>query len=142
MLPAQKAYIYTWVDSITAAGFRAGVYCSGIAAKEDDGTSIVTADDIRKNAGGRKIVYWVTNDACPPSPGCVFPRKPPNPAESGIDFADVWQFVQSPRRQDVAAGCPANYDPDGNCYPPDVNPHLHVDVETASSPDPSRGRRR
>src|SRR5579859_7676309 len=29
MLPEQKAYIYAWVDGITAAGFRAGIYCSG-----------------------------------------------------------------------------------------------------------------
>ena len=64
MLPEQKAYIYAWVDVVIAAGFRAGVYCSGIAAKES-GVSIVTADDIRQNAGGRKIAYWVTNDACP-----------------------------------------------------------------------------
>ena len=34
MLPEQKAYIYAWVDGVAAAGFRAGVYCSGIAAKE------------------------------------------------------------------------------------------------------------
>ncbi len=30
MLPEQKAYIYAWIDAVTAAGFRAGVYCSGI----------------------------------------------------------------------------------------------------------------
>ena len=35
MLPEQKAYIYAWVDGVTAAGFRAGIYCSGIAAEED-----------------------------------------------------------------------------------------------------------
>jgi hypothetical protein len=142
MLPAQKAYIYNWVDVVSAAGFRAGVYCSGIAAQESPGVSIVTADDIRQNAGGRTIVYFVTNDACPPSPGCAFPKKPPSPAESGISFADVWQFAQSPKRREVAGGCPANYDPDGNCYPPGMNPskRVHVDVETANSPDPSRGR--
>src|SRR5450755_4947249 len=42
MLPEQKAYIYAWVDGVAAAGFRAGIYCSGIAAKED-GASVVTA---------------------------------------------------------------------------------------------------
>jgi hypothetical protein len=26
MLPEQKAYIYAWVDTVTAAGFRAGLY--------------------------------------------------------------------------------------------------------------------
>ena len=142
MLPEQKAYIYNWVDVVNASSFRAGVYCSGIAAQESPGVNILTVDDIRQNAGGRKIVYFVTNDACPPSPGCAFPRKPPSPAQSGIAFADIWQFAQSPKRRDVAAHCPANYNPDGNCYPPGVDPKkkLHVDVETANSPDPSQGR--
>jgi Domain of unknown function (DUF1906) len=142
MLAAQKAYIYAWIDGVTRAGFKAGVYCSGIAAPEDDGGSIVTADDIRQNAGGRKIIFWVTDDACPPAPGCAFPRKPPSPAESGIPYADIWQFAQSPKRKDVSAGCPANHNSDGNCYPPgvDVKQRLHVDVETASTPDPSYGR--
>ena len=142
MLAAQKAYIYTWVDGVTRAGFKAGVYCSGIAAPEDGGGSIVTADDIRQNAAGRKIVFWVTDDACPPAPGCAFPKIPPGPAESGIAYADVWQYAQSPKRKDVSAGCPANHNPDGNCYPPGMDPklRLHVDVETATSPDPSHGR--
>ena len=33
MLPEQKAYLYAWVDAVIAAGFRAGMYCSGIARK-------------------------------------------------------------------------------------------------------------
>jgi glycoside hydrolase-like protein len=140
MLPEQKSYIYMWADAVAAAGFRAGVYCSGIPAKEGK-TSIVTADDIRDNAQGRKLAYWVTQDSCPPSPGCVFPQQPPSPGQSGTDFADIWQFAQSPRRKDFAAMC-HNYNPDGNCYPPGVDPasHLHVDVNTAATPDPSSGR--
>jgi len=144
MLPEQKAHIYAWVDGVTAGGFRAGIYCSGIAAQEDGGATIVTADDIRQNAGARKIVYWVTNDACPPSPGCGFPKKAPSPADSGIRFADIWQFAQSPKRSEVAASCPANYNSDGNCYPPgiDVAKRLHIDVNTATTADPSHGRNR
>jgi hypothetical protein len=138
MLPEQKAYIYAWVDGVTTAGYEAGVYCSGIAAKEDNGASIVTADDIREHAGARSIAYFVTNDACPPAPGCVFPKHPPRPAESGISFAESWQFAQSPRRPDVAAGCPANYDKDGQCYAPATR--IFVDVDTAESGDPSHGR--
>jgi hypothetical protein len=143
MLPEQKAYIYAWVDALTASGFRAGIYCSGISAEKEGGENIVTADDIRQNAGGRKIAYWVTNDACPPSPGCVFPKRAPSPADSGVHLADVWQFAQSPKRPDVAASCPA-YNPDGNCYPPgvDVTKHLHIDVNTATTADPSHGRSR
>ncbi|HXY03171.1 MAG TPA: glycoside hydrolase domain-containing protein [Terriglobales bacterium] len=140
MLPDQKAYIYNWVDTINASGFRAGIYCSGIAAKESRHVSVVTANDIRENAGGRKIIYFVTNDSCPPAPGCSFSKKPPGPAQSGISFADVWQFAQSPRRQEFAGAC-HNYNPDGNCYPPGIEPgsKIHVDLETASSPDPSHG---
>jgi Domain of unknown function (DUF1906) len=142
MLPAQKAYIYAWVDGVTAAGFSAGIYCSGIAATDDG--NIVTADDIRKNAGGRSIAYFITNDDCPPAPGCVFPKRAPSPNESGVRFADLWQFAQSPRRAEYTAQCSASYASDGNCYAPgvEISKHLHVDVEAASSPDPSHGRSR
>jgi len=142
MLPEQKAYIYAWVDGVSAGGFSAGIYCSGISAAKEGGEDIVTADDIRQNAGARKIVYWITNDACPPSPGCAFPKRAPSPVDAGIPFAEVWQFAQSPKRPEVAASCPANYNPDGNCYPPgiDVAQHLHIDVNTATSADPSHGR--
>jgi hypothetical protein len=139
MLPEQKAYIYAWVDGVTAAGFRAGIYCSGVPAPDDG--NVVTAENIRQNAGGRDITYWVTNDACLPAPGCAFPARPPDPAESGVRFAEVWQFAQSPQRKDVAAHC-TNYSRDGNCYAPGTPPAqgLHVDVNSATSPDPSHGR--
>ncbi|HZW93975.1 MAG TPA: glycoside hydrolase domain-containing protein [Candidatus Eremiobacteraceae bacterium] len=139
MLPEQKSYIYSWVDGVIAAGFRAGVYCSGIAAKDDD--NVVTAEDIRKSAAGREIVYWAINDACPPAPGCALPKMPPSPAQSGISFAEVWQYAQSPQRKDVAARC-SNYNHDGNCYPPGIPlaKELQVDLNTANSPDPSNGR--
>jgi hypothetical protein len=141
MLPEQKAYIYAWVDGIIAAGFHAGIYCSGIPAKDDG--NVVTAEDIRASAAGREIVYWAINDACPPAPGCFFPAHPPEPAQSGVNFAEVWQFAQSPWRKNVAAHC-SNYNRDGNCYPPGIPPaqRLHVDVNTATSPDPSHGKSR
>lgn len=139
MLPEQKTYIYHWVDAVIAAGYRAGVYCSGIPAKEGH-TRVITANDIRANSQGRQISYWVTNDSCPPSPGCSLSGSF-RPSQSGVAFADVWQFAQSPRRKDFAAMC-RNYNPDGNCYPPGIDPasHLHVDVNTANSADPSGGR--
>jgi Domain of unknown function (DUF1906) len=161
MLPEQKAYIYAWVDGMLAAGFRAGIYCSGIPSSDDG--NIVTAEDIREHAGDptpgdasrdyghagksaratREIVFWAINDACPPAPGCAFPRTPPSPAESGVSFAEVWQFAQSPRRKDVAAHC-SNYSRDGECYSPRLpaGPQLPVDLNTATSPDPSQGRTR
>jgi Domain of unknown function (DUF1906) len=170
MLPEQKAYIYSWVDGVTAAGFRAGVYCSGIPAKDDQ--NIVTAEDIREHAADsvpdgiagktapasgdktagkdaptpqastpRQIVFWAINDACPPAPGCAFPEHPPTPAQSGVSFAEVWQFAQSPRRKDVAAHC-TNYHRNGSCYPPGIpqSENLYVDVNSATSADPSHGR--
>lgn len=143
MLPEQKAYIFAWVDEVTDAGFRAGIYCSGIAFQESSKVSVVTAEDIRQNAGDRRIVFFVTNDVCPPSPGCALPQPPPRPTASGLDFADIWQFAQSPKRKDFARGCPANYNPDGDCYPPGLEDRkLHVDLDVANSPDPSRGRTR
>ena len=138
MLPEQKAYIYAWVDGVIAEGFRAGIYCSGIPNPDD--ANVITADDIRQSAGSRPITYWAINDACPPAPGCTS-QHPPNPSDSGVRFADVWQFAQSPRRKDVAAHC-TNYNPDGNCYPPGTAPAqgLHIDLNTATSADPSHGR--
>jgi hypothetical protein len=142
MLPEQRAYIYAWVDGIAKAGFRAGVYCSGIPAPEGNGVTVVSAEDIRQNAGDRKISYWVVNDACPPSPGCSLPRPIPAPSGGGVGFAEVWQFAQSPRRRDFAAGC-NNYHSDGNCYAPsaDASSGLFLDLDVANSPDPSGGRK-
>ncbi|MFZ0815573.1 MAG: glycoside hydrolase domain-containing protein [Candidatus Sulfotelmatobacter sp.] len=138
MLPEQKAYIYAWVDAVTAAGFRAGIYCSGIAAKDDN--NIVTAEDIRASSSGRDITYWVTNDACPPAPGCAFPAHTANPAQSGISFAKVWQYAQSPQRKDVAGRC-TNYGRDGGCNPDRQGVQdMPVDLDLATSPDPSNGR--
>jgi hypothetical protein len=142
MLPEQKAYIYAWVDGVTAAGFRAGIYCSGVPAADDD--NIVTAEDIRASAAGRHIVYWAINDACPPAPGCAFPvnppQHPPSPTESGVPFAEVWQYAQSPRTA-AAAHC-TNYNPDGDCIAPKIPAaeRLHIDANTATTPDPSQGR--
>jgi hypothetical protein len=136
MLPEQKAYIYAWVDGITAAGFRAGIYCSGMAAADDG--NVITAEDIREHAAGREIAYWVTNDACPPAAGCAFPQRPPSPAESGVHFAEVWQFAQSPQRMDVAGRC-TNYS-GGNCNAPGIAAGLTIDVNSATSADPSHGR--
>jgi Domain of unknown function (DUF1906) len=99
LLPEQHAYLHAWIDELTAHGYRAGVYCSGITVVEPGGVKITSADDIRAHAEGRRITFWVSNDVCPPAPGCSFPRTPPLPALSGSSFAKVWQFAQSPRRK-------------------------------------------
>jgi hypothetical protein len=142
MLPEQKAYIYAWVDGVSTGGFRAGVYCSGIVASEGHGVTVVTANDLREHAGKRQILYWVANDSCPPAPGCGLPKTTPSPAQSGIAFAEVWQFAQSPRRPEMTRKCVAKYAPDQNCYAPggsDKN-KIALDLDTATEADPSHGR--
>jgi hypothetical protein len=142
LLPEQRAYLHAWVDAVSSASFVAGIYCSGIAAKEGSGESVITAQDIRNNAGNRKIKFWVVNDSCPPSPGCTVSVSKTDlmPELSGTSFSDVWQFAQSPKRRDFAKGCPANYNKDGNCYANDSAERLHVDLNVATSSDPSHGR--
>jgi glycoside hydrolase-like protein len=133
-------YLRAWVDQLERANYRAGVYCSGMPFSEGSGTSIITVDDIRNNIGSRDLVYWVYNDACPPSPGCVFPQTPPSPAASGISYAAVWQFAQSPRRREFTWQCAATYHADGHCYAPGDTAHRwFLDINSAFTPDPSRG---
>ncbi len=142
MLPEQRAYIHAWVDGVVKAGYRAGVYCSGIPFKESRSTTVVTANDIRGNAGGRKIHFFISNDQCPPSKGCVLPATPPAPSDCGLSYAEAWQYAQSPRRPEVTAACRHTYAADNNCYPPGMSSAttLHIDVDSAASPDPSQAR--
>jgi Domain of unknown function (DUF1906) len=142
LLPAQQAYVLAWIDEVNSSGFRAGIYCSGMPVTAGGGKTVTTAEDLHRVAGDKPIVYWITNDACAPSPGCVFGTDPPLPRASGIPFATIWQFVQSPRRRHMTFGCANTYHSDGRCYPPGITPDqgIDVDVNTASSADPSGGR--
>jgi hypothetical protein len=142
LLPEQQTYLLAWVDGINSASFRAGVYCSAIPVKEGRDESITTANDVHDHAGNRKIVYFVYNDTCPPSPGCISSKSAPPPSMSGIAFADVWQFAQSPRRKDFARACSGSYNRDGNCYPPPGSGAgaIYLDLDSATSADPSNGR--
>jgi hypothetical protein len=142
-LPASyHAYLAAWFEELTRAGYRDGVYCSGMPVPEGPGVTITTADDIRNNAPSREIAVWAYNDLCPPSPGCTFPDNSPSPSSSGISNASVWQFAQSPRRKEFTARCPAKYAPDGNCYAPGDTIHKwFLDANSATSPDPSGGAR-
>jgi len=142
LLPEQRSYVFAWIDGVIAAGFRAGIYCSGMSASEGNGKFVVTADDIHDHAEGRSISFFVYNDACPSSPGCVYPQEPPSPTRSGVAFASIWQFAQSPRRHEFTARCSSTYSRDGNCYSPVAAGagSIFVDLDSATSPDPSGGR--
>ena len=140
-LPAKyHAYLRAWVDELAHAGYRAGVYCSGMPVNEGNGVTITTADDIRNNLDKRDFSYFVYNDACPPAPGCVVPHNPPPPSASGIPYAAIWQFAQSPRRKEFSAHCAATYNADGNCYAPGDTAHAwFLDLNSAATSDPSHG---
>ena len=114
MLPSQFNYIESWSTRVNSKGFLPGVYCSGIKVKEGKGQTITTADDIHERLP--IMAYFVYNDECPPSPGCVIWKHPPPPSQSGFLGARVWQFAQSPRRRNLTSRCSATYNSDGNCY--------------------------
>jgi hypothetical protein len=139
MLDEQKQYVFAWADAVKHAGYLPGIYCSGIEIPEQAGGTISTARDLHDSAQGRDLVFWVANDACPPSPGCAF-QNSPLPESSGAPFAEVWQFAQSPLRKQFAAACAPSYDPDGNCYPPGLGAGQkpHLDLDSARTADPSR----
>ena len=134
------AYLAAWAETLRHGGFRPGAYCSGMPVKEGPRVSITTADDIHNHAATRDVSIWAYNDACPPSPGCTFPHGPPSLARSGIHDASVWQFAQSPRRKEFTSRCARTYFRDGNCYAPGDTAHAwFLDVNSATSPDPSGG---
>jgi len=131
------AYLRAWADELVKLGYRPGVYCSGIVVDEGSGVRIVTAEDIRTNEAPRKFAYWVFNDACPPSPGCVSVANPPLPSSSGVKDAAVWQFTRSPREKETAARC-GGYAADENCYAvADAAKQWHLDMNVAASSNPS-----
>jgi hypothetical protein len=132
--------LHAWATELARAGYRPGAYCSGIPVADGPGATIATADDIRAHAPSPDFVFFIFNDFCPPSPGCTFPEIPPSPASGGIPFAAVWQYAQSPRRKERTAHCPPGYHTDGNCYAPGDTAHTwFLDINVASSPDPSGG---
>jgi Domain of unknown function (DUF1906) len=136
--PAYHEYVHAWIDTLAVEGFHAGVYCSAMPVSAGGGVNITTANDLQDQLAGRKLVFWVFNDACPPSPGCAFPETPPAPAEGGFTGGAVWQYAQSPRRKQFTAHCAAKYALDGNCYAPgDATRKWFLDADVATSADPS-----
>jgi len=130
-------YVRTWLDELARAQFLGGAYCSAITVDEGHGNSITTVKDLQDHLNGRKLVFWVFNDACPPSPGCAFSPAPPV-VQGGVSSAAVWQYAQSPRRKDRTKECAASYAADGNCYAPGDSAHKwFVDVNAATTANPS-----
>lgn len=146
LLPEQAAYIFAWIDAVRGAGARAGVYCSGIDVPEGSGTintalDIVERSSSRDKNSERRLFLWIADDQCPPAPGCTLAAPTMTGASTPpvSDFAIVWQYAQSPMRPEFSARCNARPAVDGNCYAPGSK--IFVDLNTASSPDPSEGAR-
>jgi Domain of unknown function (DUF1906) len=139
LLPEQADYIGAWIAAVDHSGYRAGVYCSGIAVPSGSAMKS-TAQDVESRFPGAQL--WVWNDRCPPSPGCSLPANRLSPANSGFEHAQVWQYAQSPRRPENTAACKQTYAEDGRCYAPGL-PHseqTYLDLNVSRSPDPSHGR--
>lgn len=153
LLPEQAAYLFAWVDAVRAAGARAGVYCSAISVPEGHSTISTAQGIVQRIMAGElmatpsvstpadRLALWVANDVCPPAPGCVVahPRADTAFSAKGPAFVAAWQYALSPRRMQFSASCPRNQAPDGNCYAPGLprDADSYVDLDTASSPDPS-----
>jgi hypothetical protein len=148
MLPEQAVYLLAWTEAVAVSDFRPGVYASGQPVsdgKSPDGRlqTITTIEDLRARiATGHlhQVAFWVTQDACPPAPGCVVkPANPPALDLSGTLDSTAWQFAQSPQRKSITKACGATYNKDGNCYAPGVKGY-RLDLSVSNSPDPSHGR--
>ena len=145
MLPEQADYLLGWTEALAASAYRPGVYASGQPVPNGSGpdgrpATITSIQDIRARVAAGKlhpIAFWVAQDACPPSNGCLV--HPPPADASGTPDAAVWQYAQSPRRKNITQACGKTYAADGNCYTP-APARFDVDLSVADSADPSHGR--
>ena len=140
LLDEQAAYLLAWTEAVAGLGFKPGVYASGQRVQDDPGVWIDTIEDIRarvKKNGLHEVAIFDALDQCPPAPGCTIHAKPLS-AAADADLT-VWQYSQSPRRPEITQSCAASYASDGNCYAPGF-PQLFLDMDAASSADPSHGR--
>jgi hypothetical protein len=138
LLPEQAAYIGAWINTVSRAAFRTGVYCSGIPVPSA-AQMISTAQDIAHRFPTAKL--WVWNDQCPPAPGCAVP-KALDPAKSGTAQTLVWQYVRSPLDAETASACRPTFAADQRCYAPGLpqSDKTHIDMDVSRLPDPSHGR--
>ncbi len=146
LLSEQSAYLLFWTETVAASDYRPGVYASGQPVPNGPGQTITTIEDIRAHVTKNHlhpIAMFDAQDACPPAPGCTLNAKPLSSSgeitlSPGGDLV-AWQYSQSPRRPELTRSCGTTYAADGNCYAPGV-PTVLLDMDIASSADPSHGR--
>jgi len=150
LLPEQSAYFFGFTQAIAASPYQPGAYLSGQPSDDGPGTNgkrimVTTAQDVTETVAAKHyhpVALWVAQDACPPAPGCtVAPAAVSHlsPNDSGTLDAIVWQYAQSPGRPELTRSCAKTYARDGNCYA-GLTKDLYLDLNLASSPDPSHGR--
>lgn len=119
------SYIQGWVAEIDGvSAYWAGVYCSYTSAAQ-----------IKTALGSDHITFWCWHVDCPPSPGCTLPSTPPSPSSCGYSGASVWQYAQSPEPGGISCSGYSG----GQCSKTYGGYTLHVDLDTASSTNPSNG---
>jgi hypothetical protein len=146
LLDEQAAYLLAWTEAVAASDYRPGVYASGQPVHDDPGQTITTLGDIRSHVTTghlHPIALFDAQDACPPAPGCTLNARPLSASgeltlSPGGDLV-AWQYAQSPRRPELTRASAKTYAADGSCSAPGF-PAVFLDMDLASSPDPSHGR--
>ena len=146
LLDEQAAYLLAWTQAVAASDYLPGVYASGQPVPNGPGQTITTIDDIRSRVVSEHlhpVAMFDAQDTCPPAPGCTVNARPLSASgeltlSPGGNLA-AWQYSQSPRRPELTRSCAKTYAADGNCYAPGA-PAAFLDMDLASSPDPSHGR--
>ena len=146
LLDEQAAYLLAWTQAVATSDYRPGVYASGQPVPNGPGQTITTIDDIRSRVTTshlHPVAMFDAQDTCPPAPGCTVNAKPLSTSgeltlSPGGDLV-AWQYSQSPRRPELTHSCASTYADDGKCYAPGA-PTAFLDMDIASSPDPSHGR--
>lgn len=139
LLPDQASYLAAWIAAVGRSAYRAGIYCSGIPVPAGK-TTMSTAHDVETRFPAVRL--WVWNDQCPPAPGCALPVQGLDPKKSGFSGPLVWQYAQSPRRDEDTRACGSTYADDGRCYAPGIahSEQSYIDIDVSGSSDPSHGR--
>lgn len=125
------SYIQGWANEVWFhTNYDVGVYCSYYQSAAQIHTALSSIPSVR---------FWCWNINCGPSEGCIISGPAPNPANCGVSYAAVWQYAQSPVS---SRGNCTGYKASGSqfvCEPINDYPSLTMDLDCATSANPSNG---